>query len=79
MNLATAFAQSAEKNAGKIAVFWGDREIRYAELAAQSRQVGAHLQSRLAMKPGDLTSAESSRAADLERDRYATDAWNRSR
>ena len=53
MNLATAFAQSAEKNAGKIAVFWGDREIRYAELAAQSRQVGAHLQSRLAMKPGD--------------------------
>jgi len=32
-----------------------------------------------AMIPGDLTSAEASRAADLERDRYATDAWNRSR
>jgi len=29
--------------------------------------------------PGDLTSAETSRAADLERDRYATDAWNRMR
>ncbi len=34
---------------------------------------------KLAMAPGDLTSAEASRAADLERDRYATDAWNRSR
>ena len=33
----------------------------------------------LAMKPSDLTSAESTRAADLERDRYATEAWNRLR
>ena len=33
----------------------------------------------LAMSPGDLTPAEAVRAADLERDRYATDAWNRSR
>jgi len=33
----------------------------------------------LTMTPGQLTSAESARAADLERDRYATDAWNRSR
>ena len=33
----------------------------------------------LAVSPGDLTAAESVRAADLERDRYATDAWNRSR
>ena len=33
----------------------------------------------LAMSPGDLTAAESARAADLERDRYATDAWNRLR
>jgi lipoate-protein ligase A len=33
----------------------------------------------LAMIPGQLTPAESARAADLERDRYATDAWNRSR
>jgi lipoate-protein ligase A len=29
--------------------------------------------------PGELTAAESARAADLERDRYSTDAWNRSR
>ena len=30
----------------------------------------------LAMSPGDLTAAETARAADLERDRYATEAWN---
>ena len=33
----------------------------------------------LAMNPADLTPAEAARAADLERDRYATDAWNRQR
>lgn len=33
----------------------------------------------LAMNPGDLTTAESTRAADLERDRYTTEAWNRMR
>jgi lipoyl(octanoyl) transferase len=33
----------------------------------------------LAIGPGDLTAAEAARAVDLERDRYATDAWNRSR
>jgi lipoate-protein ligase A len=33
----------------------------------------------LAMTPGDLTAAEAARAVDLERDRYATDPWNRSR
>jgi lipoate-protein ligase A len=33
----------------------------------------------LAMNPGDLTTAETARAADLERERYATDAWNRAR
>jgi lipoyl(octanoyl) transferase len=31
------------------------------------------------MPPHAMTSAESARAADLERDRYATDTWNRSR
>jgi lipoyl(octanoyl) transferase len=33
----------------------------------------------LTLSPGDLTAAETARAADLERDRYATDAWNRLR
>jgi len=33
----------------------------------------------LVLSPGELAPAESARAADLERDRYATDAWNRQR
>ena len=33
----------------------------------------------LSMTLGQLSAAESARAADLERDRYATEAWNRSR
>jgi lipoate-protein ligase A len=37
----------------------------------------AHLE--LPMHPGELTPKEVAHAADLERDRYATDAWNRSR
>jgi lipoate-protein ligase A len=37
----------------------------------------AHLE--FSLHPADLTPAETDRAADLERDRYSTDAWNRSR
>jgi lipoate-protein ligase A len=33
----------------------------------------------LVLGPGELTSAESARAIELERERYATEAWNRSR
>ncbi len=33
----------------------------------------------LVLEPAKLTTAEEARAADLERERYATDAWNRSR
>jgi lipoate-protein ligase A len=33
----------------------------------------------LAISPDNLTAAETARAVDLERDRYATDAWNRMR
>jgi lipoyl(octanoyl) transferase len=33
----------------------------------------------LATSPSDLTPSESSHAADLERDRYSTEAWNRLR
>ena len=51
---------------------------RNADLRAGFAQAFA-ARLELALNPGDLTSAEVSRAADLERDRYATDAWNRSR
>ena len=33
MNLATAFADCAEKHAPKIAIFWGETEISYAALS----------------------------------------------
>ena len=53
MNLATAFTNCAEKHAGKVAIFWGEREISYAELLAQSQSVAARLQNQLGVKPGD--------------------------
>jgi long-chain acyl-CoA synthetase len=53
MNLATAFANCAQKHAQKKAIFWGDREISYAELLAQSHKVAAHLQNQFGVKPGD--------------------------
>jgi len=53
MNLSIAFAGCAEKNARKTAIFYGEREIAYAELLAQSQKVAAHLQNVLGVKPGD--------------------------
>jgi long-chain acyl-CoA synthetase len=53
MNLASAFAASVKKNAGKTAVFWGDDEHSYERLFAQSLQLAAHLQHSLGVQPGD--------------------------
>jgi long-chain acyl-CoA synthetase len=53
VNLATAFAASAEKRPGKIALYWGDSEITYATLFAQSRAVTAELTGKFGVKPGD--------------------------
>lgn len=54
------------------------RPARNGELRrAFAKAFSTHLE--LVMSPGNLTPAESVRAADLERDRYATEAWNRSR
>src|ERR1039458_6422485 len=53
MNLATAFLDCAQKHAQKKAIFWGDREISYAELLAQSQKIAANLQSQFDVKPGD--------------------------
>jgi long-chain acyl-CoA synthetase len=53
MNLAVAFSDCAEKNAQKTAVFYGEREISYAEVLAQSKKVAAHLQNHCGVKPGD--------------------------
>jgi long-chain acyl-CoA synthetase len=53
MNLASAFALSAEKNASKIAVFWGEQELTFSQVAARSRWLANELVSRYQIKPGD--------------------------
>src|SRR5271170_6950764 len=53
MNLATAFSSCAQKNSQKIAIYFGEKEIPYAELSAQSQKVAAHLKNHFAVKPGD--------------------------
>src|SRR6202142_2894401 len=53
MNLATAFNTCAQKHAQKTAIFYGEREITYAELQSQSLKIAAQLQNNLGVKPGD--------------------------
>jgi len=53
MNLALAFARSAQKNAKKPAIFWGDQEISYQMLLTQASHLALHLQQNLDVKPGD--------------------------
>ncbi|HEX3857643.1 MAG TPA: long-chain fatty acid--CoA ligase [Verrucomicrobiae bacterium] len=53
MNLAVAFSNCAEKNAPKTSIYYGDREISYAELLAHSQNVAVHLQNHFGVKPGD--------------------------
>jgi long-chain acyl-CoA synthetase len=53
MNLAAAFADTAQKNSTKIALCWGDREFTYAELLAQAQGVTARLQNEFAVQPSD--------------------------
>src|ERR1700720_1793168 len=53
MNLSTAFADCAQKHAQKTAIFYGEREISYAELHAQSLKVAEHLRMKLHVEPGD--------------------------
>src|SRR5476651_1049041 len=53
MNLAIAFSDCAQKNALKTAIFYGEREITFAELHAQSLKIAEQLQNNFAVKPGD--------------------------
>ena len=53
MNLASAFAHSAEKNAQKTAVYWGDAEYSYHQLYTQTERVARHLREELDVEPGD--------------------------
>jgi long-chain acyl-CoA synthetase len=53
MNLATAFLNCAQKNPGKAAIYFGERQISFTELSAQAQAVAAHLQKQFGVKPGD--------------------------
>ena len=53
MNLTTAFVASAEQNAKKTAVFWGDSEYSYERLRTQSCWLAARLQEDFGVRPHD--------------------------
>ena len=53
MNLAGAFTDCARQHAQKIAIYYGEQEVSFAELEAQSLKFAAHLQNHFAVKPGD--------------------------
>ncbi len=53
MNLATKFADLAQQNAEKIAVYWGDRTYSYGELSSQCCFMAGVLRQKFGVKPGD--------------------------
>jgi long-chain acyl-CoA synthetase len=53
MNVASAFEQSVQRQPGKIALFWGEREVSYEELSAQAHNVARRLEHDFNVKPGD--------------------------
>src|ERR1051326_7624493 len=53
MNLASAFAASANKHHEKIALYWGEQEYSYAKLWEQTVAVSQRLQSEFGVKSGD--------------------------
>ncbi len=53
MNLASAFAESAQKRLRKTALYWGESELAYATLLAQSLAVANRLATQFGVKPGD--------------------------
>ncbi|HUR46739.1 MAG TPA: long-chain fatty acid--CoA ligase [Candidatus Saccharimonadales bacterium] len=53
MNLAIAFAASAEAHADKTAIYWGDHTFSYRQVLEQSSNLAAYLKSTFGVKPGD--------------------------
>jgi long-chain acyl-CoA synthetase len=53
MNLAGAFAESAQKHLEKTALFWGERVYSYGELWAQSLFLAGVLREQFGVKAGD--------------------------
>src|SRR5689334_23528138 len=53
MNLASAFAASANKHPEKIALYWGEQEYSYAQLWDESVLLSNRVKSKYGVKPGD--------------------------
>ena len=53
MNLAIAFARTAEKHPDKTALYWGDTEYSFERLADETARAAAQLRNCLGVKPGD--------------------------
>ncbi len=53
MNLTRAFDASVQTHLAKPAIFWGDSEITYADLQAQSRALAHQLVENFGVQPGD--------------------------
>ncbi len=53
MNLADAFTQCVKQRPQKVAVFWGESELPYAKLLAQSLATARHLTQEFGVQPGD--------------------------
>jgi long-chain acyl-CoA synthetase len=53
MNLASAFAVSANKHPEKVALYWGEQEFSYAKLLEETVLVSHRLTSEFGVKPGE--------------------------
>src|SRR5688500_13102067 len=53
MNLALAFAASAQKNDQRPAIFWGDQQFSFERLLSQARSLSEHLQNQFGVRAGD--------------------------
>src|SRR4051794_10862088 len=53
MNLASAFAASANKHLEKIALYWGEEQYSYGKLLEQMEAVAGKLREEFGVKPGD--------------------------
>jgi len=53
MNLASAFAASAQKRLDKVAMYWGESEFTYGTLYRQSLAVARQLADQFGVKAGD--------------------------
>lgn len=53
MNLAKAFAQTAEQHPDKTALYWGETHYSFRRLADETAVAAAHFRNRLGVKPGD--------------------------